>query len=179
MKFFRGQKLQPWLAPSIEMRPSPVHGRGLFAREPIAAGEPVIIWGGVIFTEADVNAGLTRPGSTAQIDEGVYLADERDELEAADYFLNHSCDPNLWLNDELTLTARRNIPAGEELTADYALWETDPRWTLSPCGCGAKSCRGTITGSDWQIKALQKKYRRHFTPYLNKLILKQRKTDQA
>jgi hypothetical protein len=32
------------------------------------------------------------------------------------------------MTDEVTLVARREIAADEELTADYALWEMDPGW---------------------------------------------------
>ena len=35
-----------------------------------------------------------------------------------DEYLNHSCDANAWLEDEVTLTARRDIAAGEEITLD-------------------------------------------------------------
>ena len=39
------------------------------------------------------------------------------------YFVNHSCNGNLWMTDAFTLTARRDINKDEEITADYALWE--------------------------------------------------------
>ena len=85
--------------------------------------------------------------------------------------MNHSCDPNVWMNDEVTLVAMRDITAGEELTADYAMWSTDPSWTLpTPCGCGSRPCRRTVTGSDWKLKDLQERYRRHFSPYINDRI---------
>jgi SET domain-containing protein len=41
---------------------------------------------------------------------------------------NHSCDPNLWHADVVTITARRDIAAGEELTIDYA---THPGWQIT------------------------------------------------
>ena len=38
------------------------------------------------------------------------------------------------------------------------------------CFCGATTCRGRITGADWQIEELQKKYGDHYLPYiLNKI----------
>jgi hypothetical protein len=39
----------------------------------------------------------------------------------AEHFLNHSCDPNVWMEDEVTLAARRDLGVGEELTAVCAL----------------------------------------------------------
>ena len=85
----------------------------------------------------------------------------------AEHFLNHSCEPNVWMTDEVTLVARHGIAPGEELTADYALWESDPGW-VSPfrCRCGASTCRGVITGRDWQSRELQQRYGGHFHPKL-------------
>ena len=38
-----------YLSPKAEVRPSAIHGRGLFAREAIAKGEMVCVKGGHIF----------------------------------------------------------------------------------------------------------------------------------
>jgi len=43
--------------------------------------------------------------------------------------------------DEVTLVTRRPIGAGEELTADYALWEMDENWISQwRCQCGSVHC---------------------------------------
>lgn len=39
-----------------------------------------------------------------------------------DYFVNHSCDPVVWMRDDVTVVARRAIASGEEITGDYAVW---------------------------------------------------------
>jgi SET domain-containing protein len=166
----RGYPLQSWVDARIEVAASPVQGLGMFTRQPVQAGEILIIWGGVIFTEAEIKAGKARPHSIAGIGEGLYLADPADAPDSPDYFLNHSCDPNLWMVDEITLAARRDISAGEELTADYAMWENDPDWVLQPCTCGSALCRGTITGKDWMSEELQAKYAGHFMPFINQRI---------
>ena len=98
------------------------------------------------------------------------MADGNGEADSPDYWLNHSCDPNAWLNDEIRLVARREIERGEEVMADYALWETDSLWEIAPCRCGQKLCRGKVRGNDWQLKELQVRYRGHFTRYLNEQI---------
>ena len=120
-----------WLDPRVEIRSSPIGGKGMFACSLIRNGEIVVIWAGVVFTKAEVRAGKAHPGSTVPIGEGLYLGSpvgkyvrERDDL--AD-FMNHSCDPNVWMQDEVTLVARRDIQLGEELTADYAMWKDDER----------------------------------------------------
>ena len=50
--------------------------------------------------------------------------------EDPSYNHNHSCDPNTWMQDEVTITARRNIRTNEELTIDYALFVLDDDWRM-------------------------------------------------
>jgi hypothetical protein len=38
-------------------------------------------------------------------------------------FINHSCDPNVGFAGDIVLVAMRDIRQGEELTADYALFD--------------------------------------------------------
>jgi hypothetical protein len=79
-------------------------------------------------------------------------------------FSNHSCEPNLGVRGEITFVAMRDITAGEELTHDWAMTDDDDSTTQ--CHCGAASCRGTITGKDWQKAELQERYRGYFSAYL-------------
>lgn len=164
-----------WLDPRIGLRPSPIQGTGMYALEPIQAGEVVVIWGGEVFTGADIAAGMVAPGSTVSIGEDVYLgspagAYDRERDDRGD-FINHSCDPNVWMADEVTQVARRDIAASAELTMDYAMIEADEQdakpWT---CRCGAPTCRGRVTGLDWQLDALQQAYAGHFSPFINRRI---------
>jgi hypothetical protein len=111
-----------------------------------------------------------RTATVLRLRDGLYLADPADSETATDYFLNHSCDPNIWLIDDITLAARRTIAAGEELTADYATWECDPDWVLEPCRCGSTLCRGRITGDDWLLRELQTRYGSRFSSYLMDLM---------
>jgi uncharacterized protein len=71
--------------------------------------------------------------------------------------MNHSCDANLWMGDEVTVVARRDIATGEELTQDYALYTTSPTWIMKPCRCGMFNCRQVITGNDWQRPDVQER----------------------
>ena len=160
-----------WIDPRVEVRPSPIEGKGTFTLQAITEGETVFIWGGTVFTQAEIRTGKARKHSVAEIGEGLYLASPLDEPESSDDFMNHSCDPNIWMQDEVTLVARRDIESGEELTADYAMWSTDPDWVLhKPCDCGSPLCRKRITGNDWKLEALQGRHRDHFSPYINERI---------
>jgi hypothetical protein len=163
----------PWTDPRVEVGPSPINGVGMIAREPIREGEVVVIWGGVLFNRAEIEAGRARGHSIVDVADGVYLGGPIEEPLTTDDYMNHSCDPNLWLIDEVTLAARRDIAAGEELTADYSTWGGDPDWALPvACSCGSPLCRKTITGNDWMLESLQRRYEGHFSPYLNERIRK-------
>ncbi len=158
------------ISQKVELRPAPGRGLGLFAREPIAAGEVVLVWGGPSYTDA---AGAERARAEGkgvmQWDEDLYSFDVG-ELEDA-FRLNHSCDPNVWMVGAFTVSARRNIAPGEELGLDYATIVGEREDTGGwKCECGSPKCRGTISGEDYRLEALQREYRGHFSPILNKRI---------
>jgi len=135
------------------------------------------VWGGgKVISDAELR-GIAASGqrySSAAIGEDQNLL--WDVVESGDDGpggANHSCDPNLWMQDERTVSARRDIAAGEELTIDYALMTVSPDWRMA-CQCGARLCRGVVTGNDWQLPELQKRYRGHFSPFINTRINKRR-----
>jgi hypothetical protein len=140
-------RYRPWTDPRTEIRPSPIQGQGLFAREPILAGELVEIIGGMLMTHAEFQKFLATANrfNAIQIAEDMHLV-ERPEVtkKARGGSLNHSCDSNLWMADEATVVARRDIGSGEELTLDYALHTANSDWELDdPCNCGSVLCRGS------------------------------------
>jgi uncharacterized protein len=160
---------QTWYNPCLTLRPSPIHGKGLFATHLIQEGETVMIFGGLVLTQAELDAGKLPPGqwSYDMIDNGLFMFAPEEGL---DYFLNHSCNPNLWMADEVTMVARRDIQPNEELGFDYAMGKTRESYRLGPCRCGSALCRGTITGSDWMLPELQARYPDHFVPYISRMI---------
>jgi hypothetical protein len=62
-----------WLDPRIEIREAAGRGQGSFALAPIGAGEIVTMWGGQVFTLAEIQAGKARKKSLVAIGEGLYL----------------------------------------------------------------------------------------------------------
>jgi hypothetical protein len=154
-----------WLDPRVVARPSTIEGLGLFATAPIAKGEVVGTLGGRVIDDAELHQiSRTRSKySSAAIGEGVNVLLEDDEVIARG---NHSCDSNLWMRDELTLEARRNIATGEEVTVDYALQTSVADWEMA-CSCGSPRCRNVVRGDDWMRPELQDRYRGHFSPFLN------------
>jgi uncharacterized protein len=171
----RRYRSKSWLDPRIEVRRSGTAGCGSFATAPIMAGEIVIEWGGVVLTKDQLGSFLAKPDSEIPIGEGLHIATPAAVTDLRDYFLNHSCDPSLWMADEVTFGARRDLSAGEELTADYAFWQDENDLVASwNCTCGSPLCRGRVTGADWRLPDLQARYRGHFSPFVNARIGKLR-----
>ena len=145
---------------------STIQGRGLIAVAPIAAAEVVAIKGGHIVSTATLASLPERlRNSEVQIADGFHLAAvEEVEYEPVMLFLNHSCEPNVGFAGNTVLVAMRDISPDEELTTDYALFD-DYDGTME-CRCGTPSCRGTVSGRDWQRPDLQRKYGSYFSSYL-------------
>ena len=159
-----------WFSKKVEKRSSAIEGRGLFAIDPIESNEIVVVKGGHVFDRAtrDVLEETLGPAEI-QIEDDLFIGPMAlDEREASMMHLNHSCEPNLGLVGQISYAAMRRIEPGEELTFDYATGDDD-LWEMA-CQCGAPSCRGTISGKDWQHKALQEKYSGWFAPYLQRKI---------
>ena len=112
-------------------------GRGLFAHAAAAPGDVILEIDGEVLASPSVYS--------VQVGEQEHLHPHRDALANDDTersrwrFLNHSCDPNCWM-DGRTLRARRAIAPGEQLTFDYNCteWSMD---TPFDCACGA--CNGS------------------------------------
>jgi len=77
--------------------------------------------------------------------------------------INHSCDPNAWL-EGMDLVARRRIKAGEEITIDYATFYNE-RMDDFVCHCGAANCRGIIKGTDYRENFVER-YGDHVSDYV-------------
>jgi SET domain-containing protein len=155
-----------YLSSKTAVRESPIHGRGLFAKVPLAQGEVVAIKGGHIVTREQLREITPKLGPVEiQIGDDVFIAPvTEEEREGAMLYSNHSCDANLGLRGELTFVALRDIAAGEELTHDWCVTDDDD-YSVE-CKCRSPKCRGTLTGKDWQRPELQQRYAGYFSAYL-------------
>ena len=164
-----------WTDPRVRARASTIEGNGLYASALIAAGEVVFIWGGgTIITDAELRAiaASGRHYDSAAIGENQHILWSADDPDAGGPGgANHCCASTLWMLDERTVGARRDIAAGEELTLDYALFSVAPGWRME-CHCGSALCRGVVTGNDWRLPELQERYAGHFSPFINARIAK-------
>ncbi|MEY2480454.1 MAG: uncharacterized protein QOI04_1381 [Verrucomicrobiota bacterium] len=154
-----------------EVRESKIHGRGLFATDKIGKDEVVAVKGGHIVDRTTLREKITPLLGPVeiQIDDDLFIAPVMaDERELSMLYSNHSCDANLGMRGEITFVAMRDISAGEELTHDWCTTDDDD-YSVA-CKCGAKNCRKTLTGKDWQRPELQKQYAGYFSAYLAKKI---------
>ena len=141
--------------PRTEVRSSPVHGKGVFARRPIATGSRILEYRGerIAWEEA-----LRRhPHDPAQPHHTFYFSlDDGRVIDAnvggnSARWINHACAPNCEARQEgeqVYIHALRDIAPGEELFYDYRL-SLDARYTPKlkrdyVCRCGADTCRGTM-----------------------------------
>ncbi|MCZ2127232.1 MAG: SET domain-containing protein-lysine N-methyltransferase [Anaerolineales bacterium] len=163
-----------YLNPKCEARAKGT-GCAVYALAPIAKGELVSLWGGDVVHQSELDYSMPRLTERAiQIDEELYLLTAA-EKEPNDCF-NHSCDPNLGFSGQVGLVAMRDVKAGEELTFDYATSDGSA-YDEFECRCGAKNCRGKVTGADWSLPVLWKKYDGYFSPYLARRIARLRGKD--
>ena len=157
-------------SPKTAVRQSPIHGKGLFAKQAIAAGEIVAVKGGSILTKQEWAVLERELGSAEiQLSEDLFIAPTRPEhREGNMVYTNHSCDPNIAIQGQIVFVAMRDIAPGEELTHDWATTD-DLDYTMT-CTCGSPNCRRTITGKDWMKRELQEKYQGWFCWFLQRKI---------
>ncbi|KPF43275.1 methyltransferase [beta proteobacterium AAP51] len=140
----------------IQVRKSGVHGKGVFALQPIAKGERIIEYKGEIIGWPE--ALRRHPHDPADpnhtfyfsLDDGSHVIDAKVGGNAARW-INHACEPNCQaeeLEGRVFIKALRKLKAGEELFYDYGL-VIDERYTPKlkkeyECRCGSPRCRRTM-----------------------------------
>lgn len=156
------ENIKSWRSPKTEIRESDKQGKGLFAKENIKKGEVIFVKSGHIMKVKEAMVIEKEIGEySLQISEDFCLCPKtKEEVKDIAIFINHSCEPNVGADGQITFVALRDIKSGEELCYDYAM--TTMRQYKLECFCGAKNCRKIITGEDWKRKDLQEKYGNYF-----------------
>ena len=162
-----------WLNPGLEVRCNSSRDRGIYSKKILPAGERLAILGGHVMYLADEPVFSDGKGDFAvQIEERFVLGTKYErEIEDTDFF-NHSCSPNAGFKGQIFLVAMRDIAANEEITFDYGMVLNLPDGHLYrfECYCGSLNCRGLVTGNDWKLPELQKRYDGWFQQYLQEKI---------
>lgn len=140
-------------AKAVRFAKSLIHGYGLFAAEPVEAGDFVVEYVGELLRRlvSDVRElAYVRQG---QGDSYMFRLNADTVIDATRKgavarFINHSCEPNVVARvisvdgaPKIVFYAKARIEAAEELTYDYKFEFEDDK---IPCLCGAPSCRGSL-----------------------------------
>lgn len=147
----RFKQLKATCKETVGVYRSPIHGRGLFCKKTIEAGEMVIEYSGNV-----IRSVLTDKRERYYDGKGIgcymFRIDDYEVVDAtvhgnAARFINHSCEPNCYsrvitvdAQKHIVIFALRRIYCGEELTYDYKFPIEDASNKL-PCNCGTKKCR--------------------------------------
>jgi len=141
--------------PMIEVRHSPIHGYGVFARRGIRRGTRVIEYLGerISHEGADTRYEDKDPNDNHTF---LFTVDKRTVIDAGvggneARFINHGCDPNCeseTVSRRVFISAIKTIRPGEELAYDYSIQrdaddEPDVDEAFA-CHCGAATCRGSM-----------------------------------
>jgi SET domain-containing protein len=163
---------------NIEVRISPISGRGLFAHKPILRGE--VVWqkdeGEARYHLSEI---IAWPEETRrffytlayQIDDEYFSGPLPGSPEDPGDFMNHSCNPTSWFETDSVMVATRDIAVDEEITYDYATSEVSPVFSM-PCNCKTIYCRSIITGLDFLRPDLQHRYGDHVMAHVKRMLLK-------
>lgn len=132
------------MLPRLILRSSPVHGCGCYTIDPIRAGARVAEYDGPRMTKAEADERYANRDITYLF--GVQDRDTVIDGFGTPMFINHCCEPNCQTEEDeeghVYILALRNIAAGEELTYEYHLYDSDE--DDQPCYCGTNACRGTM-----------------------------------
>ncbi|HVY23388.1 MAG TPA: SET domain-containing protein-lysine N-methyltransferase [Steroidobacteraceae bacterium] len=139
----------------VEVRNSPIHGRGVYAVKPIKKGTRILEYVGERISHAEADRRFWKKGQ----DDGhtfLFVVNHKTVIDGTHdgndaRYINHRCAANcetVTEGNRIFIDAMTNIKAGEELGYDYQLtWDSgdDPEeLKLYDCRCGSKNCRGTM-----------------------------------
>jgi len=140
----------------IQVRRSGIHGKGVFAIAPIAAGERIVEYTGSVITWKQAQRRHPHDPNDPNHTFFFHIDDKR-VIDGGDggsaKWINHACDPNCEADEDeiagrVFIKALRDIAPGEELHYDYGL-VLEGRHTAKvkkqfECRCGSPRCRGTM-----------------------------------
>lgn len=154
-----------WVTPKAKEKSSKIDRKGLIAIESIKAGEPVVVYGGVIVPRADLEKYRQIVGDyDVPFDDDFSIAPTSREEAINVVSVNHSCEPTLGWKSSMILVAIKDVKPGEELAVEYAMHGGYPNEMV--CKCGTASCRKVIKLEDWKDATIRAKYGKWFMPRL-------------
>jgi hypothetical protein len=127
-------------------------GRGVFAATDIAEGDVILRFIGPRISLAEALAKGSLHCNPLQVENDQYI-----DLQEPGVLVNHSCDPNSGIVDDVVLVALRSIHRGEEVRCDYSTSMADGTWELV-CQCKAAGCRGVVRDFEFLPPSVRTRY---------------------
>lgn len=128
----------------LQVKRSPIHGQGVFAKTDISARKKIGELSGVIISKKEARRRVKEQPTIHMVElwngKALDCSEHRNELA----FINHSCRPNCYMrniNHLVEIYALRNISSGEELSCHYGETHHDGKL---PCHCGFTGCVGAL-----------------------------------
>jgi SET domain-containing protein len=148
------------LIPHIHVKDSPIQGRGLFPDIDIKKGTVICqIVGERIQHPYQADLASQNPNWIGTgYEEWLTLGPGDIAI-----YLNHSCEPNVIINDKMELVVMSPVKTNQELLLDYSTTELDPYWQME-CSCGAGKCRKILRSFQFLPRELQEKYSLFIAP---------------
>ena len=146
------------MLPGLVIRSSSIHAAGCYTTRPIKKGVRVIEYDGPRLSKDVADARYEGRCVTY-----LFACGEKEVIDGfgTAMFLNHCCDPNCETEQDedgrIYISSIRDIAAGEELTYEYNLHDSDDEEQY--CYCGASQCRGTMF-SEQEVKRRERKAKR-------------------
>lgn len=149
----------------VHVARSSIAGKGIFASEPIAAHETILMIDDsrIVAEHSPLDAAVGEDEEHCD-----FLPDDTMvAMQPPERFLNHCCEPNTYIRTyrgDRFLLAMSELDPGDELLFDYALnavgggeWE---------CRCGARHCRGRHACDYFALpRGLRHAYFRYLDPW--------------
>jgi SET domain-containing protein len=144
------------------IRSSSIHAAGCYTTRPIKKGVRICEYDGPRMSKAEADSRYEGRCVT-------YLFACGDDVVIDGFgtamFFNHCCDPNCETEQDedgrIYICTMRDVAAGEELTYEYNLHDSDE--DDQDCYCGAPVCRNTMF-SDYELKRRARRARRKSAP---------------
>jgi len=144
----------------LEIKDSPIQGKGVFSQESLARGTKLFSLDG------EIKGHVYEPFMAEQNPNWIGIGYENWIVLPAGHFglyINHSCRPNVIINEQLEVITLSPVKPHEELLLDYSTTELDPYWKMI-CACGVPECRKMLRSFQFLPPQLQIIYNDFISP---------------
>jgi uncharacterized protein len=137
-------KKQRELAEGIEVKQSPIDGKGCFATAVFRKGRKIAELTGERVSRVEAARRMRGKRRLHICAINSYWGVDSSRGGNGTQYVNHCCEPNAFMritHGHILIFALRDIKPGEEITLDYGVtYHPDTK----RCLCGAHKCRGTL-----------------------------------